>query len=210
MASDIKNVLRVIWLILCVEFLTICKDNKDIGDSGITYPTGDISMIAPYVNSSDISYIYEAFSSGTNPAWGFSHGGIDFGTNGNLKQFQSVSSGFVEEIKLWQNNITSNWQVNVRIKYNSTYSVEYTFEPISLSQSDGQTQYNNISISAKQYIAPGTIIGKLYNVGSGAHVDFSLKKNQTHICPEPYFTSEAKNSILSLIHKDHPTWNMCY
>jgi hypothetical protein len=127
-----------------------------------------------------------------------------------LKPFQAVSSGVVENVELWQNNISLNWQVNVRIKYNSTYSVEYAFEPFSAVQSDGDTQRTNILISAGQNVAQGDIIGNLYTVGSGAHVHFGLYKNGAAICPEPYFTSEAKTSILNLLYVVWRGANMCY
>lgn len=171
---------------------------------------GDISMITPYKNSSDMASINEAFSSTASAPWGFAHDGIDFFPNGNLKPFQAVSSGVVEVVQLMQNNITSNWQVNVRIRYNSTYYVEYSFEPFSTVQSDGNTQLANILISVGQNVAQGDIIGNLYTVGSAAHVHFGLYKNGAAICPEPYFTPEARTSILNLLYVVWPGANMCY
>lgn len=170
----------------------------------------DISMITPYKNSFDMSSINEAFSSTASAPWGFVHDGIDFSPNGNLKPFQAVSSGVVEVVMLMQNNISSNWQVNVRIKYNSTYSVEYAFEPFSAAQSDGNTQLANILVSVGQNVAQGDVIGNLYTVGSGAHVHFGLYKSGAAICPEPYFTPEARTSILNLLYVVWPNANMCY
>ncbi len=200
---DFFNVLVTICLI---TFANGCKDN----DGGGTSPSADISMTTPYVTTSDIVSINEAFSSSADAPWGFAHNGIDFFPDGSLKPFQTASSGIVEEVKLWQNSISSNWQVNVRVKFNSIYSFEYAFEPFSMVQSNGQIQLNNISVSVGQTLPEASIIGNLYTVGSGAHVHFSLIKNGVGICPEPYFTTAARDSILNLIHKDHPTWNMCY
>ena len=154
--------------------------------------------------------INEAFSSTASAPWGFAHDGIDFFPNGNLKPFQAVSSGVVEFVELKQNNISLNWQVNVRIKYDSTYSVEYAFEPFSAVQSDGDTQRANILVSAGQNVTQGDIIGNIYTVDGAAHVHFGLYKNGVAICPEPYFTLEAGISILNLLHVGFPNANMCY
>ncbi len=74
-----------------------------------THPNGgDISMITPYVNQSDMASVNEAFSSDDSTPWGFAHDGVDFFPIGNLKPFQAVCSGVVDKVELWQNNISSN------------------------------------------------------------------------------------------------------
>lgn len=170
----------------------------------------NISMLTPYLSNSDMASINEAFSSTSSAPWGFQHNGVDFFPAGNNKPFQAVASGTVEAVSLWQNNLTSNWQVNVRIKVNPTYSVEYAFESFSASRTDGNTQLANISVSVGQIVTQGNTIGNLLTVNPGAHVHFTLLLNSISICPENYFTVSAKDSLLALIHKDHPTWNMCY
>ncbi len=171
----------------------------------------DISMLTPYVNSSDIATIHEAFSSTSSCPWGFQHNGIDFAPTGNYKPFQAVASGTVDTVSLWQNDKSSNWQVNVTIKVNSTYSsVAYAFESFSANQADGNTQLANILVSVGQIVAQGDVIGNLFTANSSAHVHFGLLQNSIAICPETYFTVSAKDSVLGVIHKDNPTWNMCY
>ena len=93
---------------------------------------------------------------------------------------------------------------------NATYSVEYVFEPFSATKADGDTQLANIVVSESQVVAQGDVIGNLFTTNSSAHVHFGLLQNSIAICPEAYFTVSAKNSVLDLIHKDNPTWNMCY
>lgn len=170
----------------------------------------NISMTTPYVSSTDIASINEAFSSTSSAPWGFAHLGIDFFPTGNYKPFQAVASGTVEKIDLVQNEISNNWQVSVTIKVNSTYSVEYAFEPMSTVTEDGTTQRANISVSVGQNVAQGDVVGNLFTAGLGAHVDFGLFENWTSICPESYFTPEARDSILNVIREDNPAWNMCY
>lgn len=200
------------WMIFLGFTVAGCDGGCDKDGSGTVGPSegGDISMITPYKNSSDMKSTNEAFSSTANAPWGFVHNGIDFFPNGNLKSFQAVSSGKVENVVLSQNDKTSNWQVNVSIKYNDTYSVWYGFEPMSAVQSDGDTQRANILVSTGQNVSQGDIIGNLYTVGGGAHIHFGLYKNGTAICPESYFTPGDRNSILNLLHVVWPAANMCY
>jgi len=77
-------------------------------------------------------------------------------------------------------------------------------------QSDGNTQLANILVSVGQNVTQGDIIGNLYTVGDFAHVHFGLYENGVAICPEPYFTSQARNSILNLLRLIHPDASMCY
>ena len=72
-------------------------------------------MITPYESESEMGPTREAFSSDASAPWGFAHQGIDFFPNGDLKLFRSATSGEVREVKLWQNDRTSNWQVNVTV-----------------------------------------------------------------------------------------------
>ena len=168
------------------------------------------SMITPYKNASDIASINEAFSASANAPWGFAHNGIDFFPTGDIKPFQAVFSGVVTKVKLWQNDKTSNWQVNVTLEFNSSFSAEYFFESFSQNMADGQTQLSNILVSVGQSVSQGDIIGKLYTAGSGSHVHFGLMKDGDAINPEPYFTQDAKNSILEILHRTYPGANMGY
>ncbi len=173
-------------------------------------PAGDPVMSTPYVNSSDMEPINEAYSATSSAPWGFAHDGIDFAPTGDLKPFQAVFPGTIESIRLWANDKTGNWQVNVRIIYNSTYSAEYAFEPMTTSQTDGQTQLSNILVSKGQSLAQGQVIGALFASGENAHVHFGFFRGGAVFCPGPYFTQEAKDSILALLRILFPGASMCY
>lgn len=210
-----KSITAYFFALLVVAIAAGCGGGDgrttDGGNTGSGTTDGDISMITPYKNFSDMASINEAFSSTAGAAsspWGFAHDGIDFFPNGDLKPFQAVSSGVVEIVNLWQNG--SNWQVNVRIKHNSTYSVEYSFEPFSTLQPEGNTQLANILVSVGQNVTQGYVIGNLHTVGGAAHVHFGLYKSGVAICPEPYFTPDARTSILNLLHVVWQNANMCY
>lgn len=126
-------------------------------------PSEPISMLTPYVNEADIVSINEAYSETATCPWGFVHQGIDFFPQlGSLHDFQTVSSGVVDDVNLWLNPGNNFWQVNVRIQYNNTISVEYAFEPMSSLQADGQTQLANILVAAGDTVSSGQLIGRLH------------------------------------------------
>jgi hypothetical protein len=179
--------------------------------ASITLDTTPPIMITPYKNSADMQSIH-AFSSSASAPWGFEHTGIDCWPNGNLKPFQAVCSGVVDRLELYYAETISEWHVNVGIKYNDTYTVLYLFEPGPLStRSDAETQLANIRVSLGQHVSQGDIIGNFYTTGGDwAIVHFGLTEDGVWICPEPYFTSEARDSILSLLHVLYPGANMCY
>jgi murein DD-endopeptidase MepM/ murein hydrolase activator NlpD len=171
-------------------------------------PDADVVMITPFCDTSDVASVNEAFSSTSNAPWGFAHSGIDFFPTQNLRPFRSAAAGTVREFRLWQNG--QNWQVNVGIQYNATYTVQYSFEPFSSVEADGQTQLANMRVTAGEKVARGDTIGYLYVAGGAAHVDFGLGKNNQRICPEPYFTPEARQAVLAVTRKTYPGAQMCY
>lgn len=199
---------------------------------------GDVtppSLVTPYVNESDMASINEAFSSeGSTSPWGFVHNGIDFSPIGNLKPFRAACSGVVDSVQLQQNNVTSNWQVNLLIVCNPyvldpnvggyfpPIAVETIFEPRSTVQADGQTQLNNITVANGQAVTQGDVIGYLHTAGAGAHVHFgtipfgsmlmsgAYQVPRISICPEPHLSLAANTSILNLLHVVWPGAGMCY
>lgn len=206
-----KNLKIFSILIIAICFIDCDKDQStnSRNDNG-NGNKGDISMITPYFRQSDMASINEAFSISNASPWGFEHRGIDFFPNGNLRPFRAVSSGVIDHVQLWQLESTLNWQVSILLIYNDTYAVNYAFEPMTPSQADGQVQLDNIRVTVNQTVSQGDTIGFLYTAGNGAHVDFGLLQNWEGICPEPYFTPEARLSILSLIHVVWPGAEMCY
>jgi hypothetical protein len=206
MRSSLRAMWTIVLSIILALSLTGCSCDNG-GDNGVDNG-GNISMITPYINETDVTGL-EPFSSSNDSPLGRVHDGIDFHATGNLTPFQAVCSGVVDSVELWQP--VEEWQVNVIVIFNSIYSVIYGFEPNSDIQSDGETQLANILVSEGQTVSQGDIIGYLYAADAqNAHVHFGLLKNWIAICPEPFFTPESKDSILRLIHKDNPGWDMCY
>ncbi|MCP4137701.1 MAG: M23 family metallopeptidase [bacterium] len=174
----------------------------------------DISMISPYTNNAAITGIHEAFSVDSSAPWGFEHNGIDFFVDpGSSALFRAVSHGEIFDINLFANEHTGNWQVNVGIRFNSRFWVSYGFEPMTLLQTDGQNQLNNILsyIQVGDIVSQGDPIGDLTFVGGGTHVHFGLYEINQAVCPEPYFDAAAVGHIIGLLESEYGVGTlMCY
>jgi hypothetical protein len=157
---------------------------------------------------------------------------LDIYPAGDLKPFQAACSGKVFSVVSEQAGGASNWQVEVLIGCNDYVhdpeeggyfipnAVKYVFETMSALQADGQTQLANISVAVEQTVSQGDIIGYLHAVNGNSHVHFgvspygailySMGIPRFSVCPEPLFATDAKNSILDLIHVAWPGADICY
>ena len=168
------------------------------------------SMPTPYINEADMATINEAFSVDECAPWGFGHGGIDFFPTGNLKPFRAVADGVIEDITKLHNVPVDKWQVNLNLRIDATYWAGYAFEPMSSSESDADIQLIHIVVTEGQTVSEGDILGYLLVVGPGAHVHFSIYEVWEAICPDPYFTGAARNSILDVLGWTWPYAQICY
>lgn len=192
-------------LLLCCCLLAACVGSDESGSGE------PITMITPYVQESDIDCINEAYSESSSCPWGFEHNGVDFFPVTNFVWFQAPAAAEVREVKLWQNPGNNYWQVNVDLKCNDRYSISMGFEPMSGDQADGQIQLTNIVVTVGQQLTQSQPVGRLYLKGGGTHVHFGLYSNDTAVCPESFFTSNARASIMTILHKTWPTDTaMCY
>ena len=178
--------------------------------SGPAAASNGFTLLTPYIHETDMATINEAFSIDACAPWGFGHGGIDFFPTGNLKPFRAVSDGTIESIDKLYNAPVDKWQVNVNLRIDATYWAGYAFEPMSDQESDADFQLTQLLVSEGQTVAQGDVIGYLLTVGPGAHVHFSLYEVWDPICPDPYFTPAARNSILNVLRWTWPYAQICY
>lgn len=172
-------------------------------------PQEVFTLIAPYRSETDITS-NGTFSDTNNSPWGFKHLGIDFMASNDLQEFVAATDGIISNLNLTQNEKTGNWQAGLCIE-RDPFMVCYAFEPFSKSDVIGKKQLSEISVSNGQKIKQGEVIGRLVYGGDGAHVDFGiLSAEGNRVCPEPYFSEDAKDSIIRIVKKSHPTWKMCY
>lgn len=168
------------------------------------------AIIAPYVNESDIISVNEAFSlDANNPYWGFWHPGVDFMVEKDI-DVQASYGGTIENLAVEENAGQMGWHAGFCINNGTENGICYNLETFSHETSVHDSLVAGLKISNGSQVNKGDIIGRLIYGGSGAHIDFGVTAPGTRVCPEPYFTAEAKESVLRLIHKTQPTWPMCY
>ena len=166
--------------------------------------TPPLSLVTPYVNEADMREINDYFNAQYDDLpWGRIHDGLDIYPNDNLRSYQSVCAGRVKEIYLFDE------QVTLVIDCDATYSVDYNFE--TQAPNTGQIQLDNILVTEGQLVAQGEVIGYLYSAENPdrAHVHFTLYQDAAPVCPEPFFTPAAHESILNLVAERHTDVVMC-
>jgi len=163
-----------------------------------------LSLVTPYVNESEMREINDYFNAHYDSLpWGRIHDGLDIDPNGNLRPYQSACSGRIRKIYVFDN------QVTLIIDCDATYSVDYNFE--TQAPSTGQIQLAHILVTEGQLVAQGEVLGYLYSAENPdrAHVHFTLYENAVPICPAPFFTQAARDSILNLVTVVHQDVVMC-
>lgn len=172
--------------------------------SSLLASSSAIPIPTPYVNEDNIAHIWNIYRESTG------HLGIDFSPAVQLAPFQAVFSGVVEVLDLHQNEGTSLWHVNLKLVHDDVWSAWYAFEPMVEGQPYGIEQLWNMAVSEGDHVEVGDLLGRLKAVGPGSHVHFTLNKFDEPICPKAYFTPQARASIMEIIRKDNPDWDMCY
>lgn len=182
------------------------SDDKEIVVPDTTSPM----LLTPYKNQSEMASINEAYSENPNCPWKFKHQGIDFFPKQDMATFQAVTGGEITYAERFYNEVSKKWQVNVELRINAMYVAHYAFEPAVSTTSEADTQMANIFVKKGDRVSPGQDLGRLLVRGEGAHVDFSFFKNNIPVCPEPYFTQQARDSILVILHRHYPEASLCY
>lgn len=174
--------------------------------SSIKIDTG--TVITPYFDESDVSSVNEAYSlNPNNPYWGFSHSGIDFMATKDIR-VQAVIDGTVSSVDTAKADGQMGWHTSLCINRGSE-GVCYNLETFSSDQAIGDSQKAGMKVKEGDVVKKGDELGTLIHGGDGSHIDFGIITGGNRVCPEPYFTTSAKDSVLQLIHKDHPSWEMC-
>lgn len=163
-----------------------------------------LNLVTPYVDEADMREINDYFNAQYDDMeWGRIHDGLDIDPVGNLRAYQSVCAGRVRKIYEFVD------QVTLVIDCDTTYSVDYNFE--TQAPDTGQIQLANILVSEGQLVAQGEVIGYLYSAANPdrAHVHFTLYQDAVPVCPAPFFTAAARESILNLVAVVHTDAVIC-
>jgi murein DD-endopeptidase MepM/ murein hydrolase activator NlpD len=181
---------------------------KIVSNKELITVSDELSIITPYINEDDIISVNEAYSMSDDAPWGFTHPGVDFSTEYTIP-IQAVTDGVICNVATTNEHGNMGWRTAFCITYGD-YAPCYSLETFSEDESIGEEQTASVLVENDQVVKQGDIVANLVYGGSGAHIDFGIGHDNTRICPEPYFTEEAQESVMYLITKDHPDWPMCY
>ena len=180
------------------------KSDASVSASFTRIETPPLVLVTPYADEADMREINDFFNAQYDDMeWGRIHDGLDIDPDGNLRPYQSVCAGRVRKIYEFVD------QVTLIIDCDETYSVDYNFG--TQAPDTGQIQLANILVSEGQLVAQGEVIGYLYSAANPdrAHVHLTLYQDAVPVCPEPYFTPAAHESVLRLIAAVHTDVVMC-
>jgi hypothetical protein len=178
-------------------------------------------MITPYVNEADMQWVRQGYSATTNCPWEFEHDGVDFEPVSNLAPFRAVCDGTISELCLRREpdieGEGGKWGVYVMLQCDDTWTATYDFEPKSSNMADGMAQFTNITVALMQSVSRGDVIGYLHEGDESAHVHFAVRKSGYQyqdgavVCPKPFFSAEARESIMRLVTNRFPqATDFCY
>ncbi|MBN1417054.1 MAG: M23 family metallopeptidase [Bacteroidales bacterium] len=141
-------------------------------------------VINPPLNLDAIKRVGSVYGTPGGSADGTPHKGIDIGGD-ELLQFMSSTDGIVMMVQETRDNYTVN--TDVIIRYNSEFSVLYTFEPAS-----------RVDVRYLQPVKTGEPVGCL-GVRETGYIDqcvhFGLYKNGEFVCPVPYLREDLRQKL---------------
>jgi murein DD-endopeptidase MepM/ murein hydrolase activator NlpD len=168
----------------------------------------DLSIITPYANEYDITRA-GSYSSSENCPWGFAHPGLDFFIDVDSTPIQAVNEGVISNITIAKEDGQMGWHVAIMIEYGE-YTSMYNLETFSQSDEIGALAEANLFVENGQIVKQGDIIANLINGADSAHVDFGVGYEGDRVCPEPYLTDEARDSVRRVLDIESPDWEICY
>lgn len=181
-------------------------------------PEGDIVLDVPFANISEFKYIHPGFSvsADSGAPWGFTHLGLDLILAGDSAHVIAPSSGTIEFADIYQNEHNFQWQVNLRVRFNEEFLYHLLFEPRAHTREEAEYQRAAMPLVVGQKVERGDFLGTIFDLsggdmsGGGATVHFDIWKGEQNICPAPFFTPEAYESMVKLLHAMYPGAELCY
>ena len=162
-----------------------------------------------YSNRSDIYTWTGGYSESSDCPWGAVHNGLDFFLN-NGSTVIAAAPGMVEEMRWRDDGSDDNiYTISITIRFNSSVQIEYVFEPTTIDPTDKEIQNEMLNVEVGDWVAKGDIIGEFLMIGGYAHIHFGTYMDGA-CCPKPFYSEEAYNEIMELVHSFEPGWELCY
>ncbi|MFW9788211.1 MAG: M23 family metallopeptidase [Candidatus Thorarchaeota archaeon] len=205
----------VLLVIGGVIAVVLFQQNDFIQDTFDTEGRYDASVLdnmgVIYSNRSDIRSFNEAYSESDNCPWGFVHNGIDYAYF-NDSDVIAAAPGLVERIELndWGPEAQHRYTIMVEIRFNSSVSLIYNFEPWTNSTNEQTQQVEMFNFEVGTWVDKGDVIAKFLVAGEGAHIHFGVVQDDEWRDPTLYLSTEGYNELLGMIHEFQPTWEISY
>ncbi len=209
-----RVIVAVVMLSLFVVFVIISRPN----DSPIQYdPEGrydsrvlnDMDVI--YKERSDILWFSAGYSVSNNCPWGFAHCGLDIhfmngssvvaGAPGKVTRFETRDNG---------PGSANRYTVIIEISFNWSVVLHYCFEPWTNNTVQQDQQLSMIKVRLGDWVMKGQEIGSFLRIEESAHIHFGVKVNHQWVDPRPFYSTEAYEEMMTLIHTFNPDWEMSY
>ncbi|MCK5345157.1 MAG: M23 family metallopeptidase [Candidatus Heimdallarchaeota archaeon] len=162
-----------------------------------------------YANQSDIAFWNDGYSESDTCPWGFIHNGLDFFFTNNSVVI-AAAPGLVENISLGYLPASTIYSVGVKIRFNSSLTVEYGFEGDSPDEAIRAQQAAMLDIEIGDWVAKGDQIGRFLRPTQYDHIHFGVYQNDEAFCPRQVMGEDDYNEIMNLIQTFHPIWELCY
>ena len=179
---------------------------------GERYSSDELNyMNVIYETRSDNYAFNEGYSESTECPWGFIHNGLDYFLINNSKVI-TAAPGKVEDISWKDNGVEkeNRFHICVTICFNKTLVLVYNFEPWTQKPEDKDQQLAMIIVQKGEWVEIGQEIGRFLCFQESAHIHFEVDYKRQQTCPQPFFSSDGYNEIMTMIHSFHPTWELCY
>ncbi|MHA1909725.1 MAG: hypothetical protein ACW98Y_20675 [Candidatus Thorarchaeota archaeon] len=179
-------------------------DNEGRYDSTILNNMGVI-----YSNQSDIAHWNNGYSESDACPWGAEHNGLDYMFLNNSIVI-AAAPGIVEDIELGYLPESTIYKVGVKIRFNSSMTIEYGFEGDSADEAVRAQQAAMLNVEIGDWVAKGEQIGRFLRPSEFDHIHFGVYSSDQAICPRLVMGESDYNEIMSLIDTFHPDWDLCY
>ncbi|MHA1734273.1 MAG: M23 family metallopeptidase [Promethearchaeota archaeon] len=199
--------LAVVLAVSCVLALVSCWHAYDASHlarkfrpaSGWPLADGEDPVLSPVVpldaggDNQNISWV-QPFGWVTA---GRFHEGWDFVVAGGAEytSFVAPARCVVTSVRLWRDEGTGYWCVEVRAHLNEEWSVYFNFEPFSADEGVGQEQLGLVEVAVGDVVEAGSLVGVLRSAGPSAHVHFSLERHLERVCPLAYCDEAAREFV---------------
>ncbi|TES96087.1 MAG: hypothetical protein E3J90_08695 [Promethearchaeota archaeon] len=167
-------------------------------------------METPFINKSYINAWNEGYSESDNCPWGFTHNGLDFFFNHSAPVL-AMAPGQVWSIDFVDTGAAENkYHIRISIRFSREIELRYGFEPWTNNENDARKQLEQLQIKVGDWVNNGDKIADFVAYNESAHIHFDIDLNGNQVCPKDYFSDDAYNKTMDLIHFYNSSWGMCY